>query len=912
MKIVFGWHLDGPTCPETPDGGPFAIDAAVAGPLQFLDLLETRLGLNGPRAPAVLRIAQYLARLRAIDDGARFFSRSLAADGWATARLVLSWRDELVAAGWTSAHPAAAATASASWAGERLAAIALAEAQEQLPFALGLPDRARSILSRLHGSSPIDELTLVDDPQCLPLVWQRLIETLAAAGADVVRAGARPLAQANDLAAVQAMLADGERGKLSGDGSFSVVRCDDELVAGDIAAEWLAALPGANGDVAIIRQGDATILDGACRRLGLARPGGSSTSPLRGALQALPLAFETAWQPFDAERMLELLVMRGSPVPYRMGRYFADVLRDYPGTGGGRWQEAWQQAEEQLREERSDHELDDRELSGVVRKTLDGWREWLEPERFQRDSGTTAKAADAICRKVQRWALRRASATADSIFLDTANAAAVLADTIAASALQSIAKPQVDRMVDAVIAEGIRRPGTSAEAAPWTTVDDPMQIWNEVPSVLWWGFADPGSAAPRTPWTAAEQAELAAAGVALAAPGAAVTRHLEAQRRAILNAAHRVLLVSPAMAAAENAATHPLWHELAGLEGLHETVIDGRSLRRAAQVSLGGRAWTLAQIEPRPLPRPLRDWQVSSTRIGARTGESATSLESLLGCPMNWVLQYHARLRAGGLLDMADGNRLMGNVAHEVLARFLAGPLPDSARGVRHAVAALLDDMTPAIASPLLLPGRVGDREDLRRNTIESAVALVEILDRCKLKVVATERPLSCRLDDGTQISGIVDLELATKSGKPAVVDLKWSNSDRYRRAEIAEARPIQLATYARLLQGERAAPLPPAAYFMLKQRRLLAVDADPFPPQFRIDGSELGSVWQAVVEARDRNLRELAAGRVTATGVAVDDAGAPEETREEDGGAGENSIEVEPPCRFCSYGRLCGVSVLS
>ena len=900
MRIVFGWHLDGPTCPETPDGGPFAVDAVVAGPLQLLDLLETRLGLNGPRSAAVLRIAQYFARLRAIDDGGCFFSRSLAADGWATARLLLSWRDELVAAGWSPTQ--------ASWAGERLAGMARCETREQLPLAPGLPDRARSILPHLSGASPVGDLALADDPQRLPLVWRRLIETLAAAGANVVRVRARPGAQANDLAAVQAMLADGEHRNLNGDGSFSVVRCDDELVAGDIAAEWLAASPDANGDVAIIRQGDATILDGACRRLGLARPGGSKTSPFRGALQALPLAFETAWQPLDAERMLELLVMGGSPVPYRTGRHFADVLRDFPGTGGARWQEAWRDAEEQLREERSDESADASERSASVRRTLADWREWLEPERFRRDSGTTATAADAVCRKVQRWALRRASASADSIYLDTANAAATLARTIAASGLDSISKPQLDRMIDAVVAEGISRPGTSAEAAPWTTVDDPAQIWNAVPSVLWWGFSDPGTDAPRTPWNAAEQAELAAAGVALTSTGAAISRHLDAQRRAILNATERVLLVTPAMAAGEGAATHPVWHELASLEGLHEAVIDGRSLRRAAQVSLGGRAWNLAQIEPRPLPRPLRDWQVAGMRTGARASESATSLESLLGCPMNWVLRYRARLRESGLLDMADGNRLKGNVAHEVLARLLAGPLPDDATGVRHAVTALLDEALPEIASPLLMPGRVRDREDLRRNTIESAVTLVGLLDACQLSVAATERPLNCRLEDGTQISGIVDLELTTSSGRPAVVDLKWSDSDRYRRDEIAEARPIQLATYARLLQGEESAPLPGAAYFMIKQRRLLAVDAQPFPPQFRVDGSELASVWRAVVEARNRNLGELAAGRVTATGVEPNEADPGGKSTE----AVEDSIEVEPPCRFCPYGRLCGMSALS
>ena len=900
MKIVFGWHLDGPTCPEAPDGSAFSIDAAVAGPMELLNLIETRLGLNGPGTPPAVRIAQYLARLRAIDHGGRFFSRSLAADGWATARLVLGWRDELVAAGWSPG--------STSWQSARLAGMAQAEAQQDQPLAAGLPDRARSVIARIQGAGPVEDLTLVDDHAQLPFIWRRLIEALADAGANVVRAAPPRRGRDNDLARVQALLSDGDSSPLTGDRSFAVVRCDNELVAADIAAEWLAALPAANQDVAIIRQGDGTILDAACRRLGLPRPGGSTRSPFRGALQSLPLAFETAWQPLDAARVLELLVMRGSPVPYRVGRHFADVLRLSPGTGGADWQAAWRKATEQFRADHADDGMDGAELDRYVRKSLADWREWLEPDRFHREAGMAAKAADAICRKVQRWAQRRASTRGDAVYRQTMIAAGALADALAASGIDLISKPQLDRMIDAVVAEGMTRPQTIAESASWTTVDEPAQIWHRVPAVLWWGFSGPGTVPARSPWTDAERAELAAADVGLVPPGTAIARDLDAQRRALLGATQRILLITPALTAAETTVPHPLWHEISRLDGLGTAITDGRSLRHAGNAALCGRDWDLAPVAYRALPGPIRDWSVARQLIGARDRESATSLESLLGCPLNWVLQYHARLRMSGLLDMADGNQLKGNVAHEVLARFLDGPLPDDQAAIRRNVAALLDEMLPEIGSPLLLPGRLRDRDDLRRNTIESAVALAEILQGSGLSVAATERRLACALDNRSELVGAIDLELATADGKPAVVDLKWSNRDRYRRAEIEEARPVQLATYARLLNGDRPGAFPPGGYFMIKQHRLLAVDADPFPPQLHVEGSDLASVWRAVVEVRERVLRELESGRVVARGVELEDAGAREEASE----SAEAPIDVAPPCGFCSYGRLCGVRALS
>ena len=898
MKIVFGWHLDGPTWPETPDGHPFALDAAVVGPRGLLDLLETRLGLNGPGQAAALRIAQYLSRLRSIDDGAAFFSRSLAADGWATARLLLGWRDDLIAGGWVPG--------TGSWYSDRINRIALADMEDDEPLAAGTPDRAFSVVSNIRAPSPIDELTLVDCSERLPLVWRRLIDSLASAGTTVARKNQSILGRDCDLAKVQALLADRKSGTLEGDGSFAVARCDDELVAADIAAEWLAASHQANGDVVIVRQGDGTILDAACHRLGLPKPGGSQRSPFRGALQILPLAFETAWQPLDPERMLELLLMRGSPVPHQTGRWFAEVLRDFPGTGGARWRAAWDRAEERLRETLAESDLDEPRRAGKLRDTLANWRSWLEPERYPRETGVSAKAADAICRKVQHWAISRSSANEDAIYIEAANAASALAETIAASGLDLISKPQLDRMIDAVIAEGIARPGTVAEAASWTVVDNPAQIWSQAQSVLWWGFRDSGSAVPMPPWTIAERSELAAAGVALVSPELAAALQLDAHRRAILGATQQVLLVEPVMTAAQSTASHPIWHELAGLDDLGRSVVDGRGLRRGGRAALCGRSWDIDPVAGSSLPEPIRDWLVQGELVGPRKTESASSLESLLGCPLNWVLQYQAHLRQTGLLDMADGNRLKGNVAHEVLARLLADPLPDDPQKVRETAAALLEQMLPEIGSPLLLPGRLREREDLLKNTIESAVILVGVLKSRELSVVATERSFSRALDERSELRGVVDLELASADGRPAIVDLKWSNWDRYRRQEISESRPVQLATYARLLQERSTRSFPPGAYFMIKQRRLLAVNAEPFPPEFRIEGADLADVWDAVVEVRDSTLREMASGRVVAKGVEPDGT-----VGRDEGEVAEAPIHIDPPCRFCSFGRLCGVSAL-
>lgn len=253
MRVVFGWHLDGPTFPETVDGAEFSLGSDVVGPMGLVGLIEARLGLDGPSISSAMRIAQYWSRLRAIDDETRFCSASLDADGWATARLLLGWRDSLIAGGW---NPTAS-----SWTSDRLSLLSEVEMLEETPMDPGLSDRLRLILRRLKSPSPIDALTLVDPVDLLPPVWTELIERLKAAGATVTAVSICGQTTGNDLARLQERLLTGASADLSGDDSFVVVRCDDEWLAAEIAAGWLQADVNANGRLAIIRQGDSTLLN---------------------------------------------------------------------------------------------------------------------------------------------------------------------------------------------------------------------------------------------------------------------------------------------------------------------------------------------------------------------------------------------------------------------------------------------------------------------------------------------------------------------------------------------------------------------------------------------------------------------------------------------------------------------------
>ncbi len=95
-----------------------------------------------------------------------------------------------------------------------------------------------------------------------------------------------------------------------------------------------------------------------------------------------------------------------------------------------------------------------------------------------------------------------------------------------------------------------------------------------------------------------------------------------------------------------------------------------------------------------------------------------------------------------------------------------------------------------------------------------------------------------------------------------------------------------------------------PAGYFMLAQQRLLACAPAPFAAHAHVPGSDLPTVWRAAWDSRTRALERLAQGDILAPGVSpgVSDDGGGE------GGEEPPALILDPPCRLCDYGRLCGV----
>jgi hypothetical protein len=73
-----------------------------------------------------------------------------------------------------------------------------------------------------------------------------------------------------------------------------------------------------------------------------------------------------------------------------------------------------------------------------------------------------------------------------------------------------------------------------------------------------------------------------------------------------------------------------------------------------------------------PLPTKRRWWSVPAGALPPRKGrDSYSSLELLLFNPYHWVLKYPAALKTSRILALGQDFRLLGNLAHGLVAQRL-------------------------------------------------------------------------------------------------------------------------------------------------------------------------------------------------------------------------------------------------
>lgn len=842
MRITFGMHVGNWRGP----GSEAHVGQPVLGRAAFLALLETHLGLTAAPVSAARRAAAYLLALRAADNPDRFFHRSLAADEIGAAVQLLAWRDELMLAGWDG-RPAD------NWTG-RLADLAATEGHASLRVRASEGERLAQVTLRLSARRvPIDSVQLLDPVEAFPARWRDALDLLPA----VAHASPAPAA-VGDLGRVQAACLQAvaqaqisQLPALEGDGSLIVLRPLNREVAEHWLADHCQRDPGVRR--LIVCEEHAASVDETLRVQGVPACGFDEPSVLRPALQALPLALETLWDPVEPARVLEFLMHPIGPFHPNARRMLGTAFAKQPGIGGREWSAQREAIAQKLGDE-------------VVQQIA----YWLESPRSKRSEGAPLDEVIARVARLQRglqsrqrsleqgqfdeallsdmeWAIGQCSQFMEGLQELRKEGNAVVRPRILE---HLVAHATADSSNSLAIAQvGCMQSATTPAGCSVETVDE----------MVWWMPAKPRLPAP-LPWIAEELRAIADAGLRIRDPAAEMAALMAQWIRPILAARQRLLLVLPP----EGTEDHPAWQLL-------RAICTGM-VPRALHLYAATRG-QLAEVTARPLSAPRGAWQLKPDATWReayavptrRQAQSFSSLNILFNNPAIAVLQDAAGLRAASTMAVPEGTHLLGELAHRLLEVLFAqdGSLHWTDAQVDAWFGPAVDDLLRREGLPLLAAGNASLSHQFRESARGSIGVLLEHLRTAGAVRIEAERKLAGDLE-GLPTEGFSDLVVHLESGGTLLLDPKWSPASRYRdRMERGDY--LQLALYAHLIQQELGTAPVAIGFFSFVDRMLLTFTPNVFAATARVVTTDIApeQLLQSAIESWNWRAQQWQEGRV-------------------------------------------------
>ncbi|MNJ23237.1 PD-(D/E)XK nuclease superfamily protein [compost metagenome] len=798
MHITFGLFLDARQGPSPTN----FFNNPIVGRLGFLSLLETYLGLSAPEASTARRVAIYSGLLRAHDNDSRFYSDSLKVDSIGTAARLLAWRDEWRLGGWEGGanpeHP------------PRIQELAAVEktALEALPP--GEAERLHLVIQALSASGPcpIRSVHLVDPPEDFPRLWQQVLERLPEVEVRL------PEPQgASQLRAVQehalTVLNGGSAGNsaVPTDGSILLVH----TLAITTAEHWLGTQHvHTPGDRLILAEDAGDSLDVSLSVSGSVNCGFERPSQLRPALQALALALELCWDPVDMNRLLDFLTHPVGPFSRAARSRLARAVANQPGIGG----EAWTTAKNKIA------------AGDDAQEVADEITFWLESERWARTDGVPVDALIARVDRMQEAMRRRLSGEpADAAsFMAAHSQCAAVYDALTELARQGVAKllpRQVEQLVAHATPAGATNPAAVSHIGCMRSSSTAAACIEAADEVIWWMPSTPALPSP-LPWSPAEVNALTQLGVQLRDPARELVSLALRWLRPLLAARKRFIIVCPP----PGSEVHPIRQLLKKLvPDIESASLD---LDTALNSTLLG--VTAEVLAPQALPATPRHIQLPHPVQLGDALQSFTTLNELFNDAALFVLKRVAKLDPTSVLEVDEGNRLLGILAHRVLEKLFAY---DKALSWSNAEAvdwfrAVADSLLLTEGAVLLMQG-AGVTQQHFRQVCERAIG--SLLDHLRLAgAIQVQTEVEFRGTLGAvPLIGKIDLLVTLGDKRTVAVDIKW-RGDTYYAGLLRSGEHLQLALYSSLI--EQTSGIAPAAlgYFILESGGLYITAADIFP----------------------------------------------------------------------------------
>lgn len=778
-------------------------NAPIVGPMGFLSLLETYLGLSTPDVAAAKRVATFMGLLQMHDDQTRFYSKSLKVDGIGTAAKLLAWRDEWRMGGWRgdahTEHPA------------RLREMAQIESATAGVLSPGLAERllAVAIALRASGPSPIKKVTLLDAKEDYPFLWQEVLNALPEVEIHSPQPqGEGQLREVQELA-IRRM--SGEHASAQplvvNDGSIQIFRALSTTTAQHWLSNYQHTFPA---DRLVLAETSGDALDTMLTATGSVKCGFEAPSPHRPALQALGLALELCWEPLDIGRLMDFLTHPVGPFSRAARSVLARAVAAQPGIGS----DAWVEAKAKLAA------LEDgKALNAEVEF-------WLESDRFKRSEGAAIPVLMSRVERLRDTLRKRLSAdqlAVATFFPAHRQCAAVLEglDVLQRQGIERMLPRDLEQLVAHASPTGAANPTAVAQVGCMRSASVAAVCTEPVDEVIWW-LPGATSLAQQLPWTPTEVKALKELGVHLRDPARELSVQASQWLRPLLAARKRFVLVLPPA----ETEVHPIRQFLKQLVGDVEATasdldaaLDNKQLERLAELA-----------QPLPLPETQDEIQLAKPLDISHIQQSYTALNELFNCPALFVLKRVAKLDATAILTAEEDNRLLGTLAHRVFELLFAqdealawtdGQAVDWFRSVA-------DHLLQTEGAILLMQG-AGISQQRFRMTCEHAIrSLLGHLRSSGAIQVKTEVEVSGAIG-AVSLVGKIDLLVELPGNRHIALDMKW-RGDKYYEGRLREGGFLQLALYSSLIEQQTGTAPIALGYFILESSALFLTHDGLFP----------------------------------------------------------------------------------
>lgn len=808
MKIVYSPYFGSRPYIDLSGRNGILFSAKTVGSAGLLDELELRFGLKGADRSGAERIVAYVKAMRAAlsRDGGLFFAESFRGDEVGTAKVLLGWRDALKMALWKGEADGS----------ERLRG--LASVESCLAGGLqGPADRWTALHGLLSEGDPIPvpdmEIECRVPAESLPKVIRKTLALLPRAGVAVsfVTEMSPSAPEGTALRRVQEILLgtsvpSGDKAKLPND--KSVVHMD--LRYGMDAFRMVAGgFKPMDGTLLVVD--DSARFDDALTALDRPRVAASASGvPQTEQLFLLGLSLFrspvdlnslTSYLRVPANPLEELCVRKekkdGTPYWRAVNRELLDSILEKGGL------EQWETILGEALYDKDGEVLSARKRNAILSR-IGMW------DRVNADGSIPVGTLSAWLDNIRKWA---AGHKDDGGFAALASCCAALGALLEGYS-GSVDRGKVVKWASALVEE-IMMDSTAAEERSFDSVGDMRNVADAPDKVVWLGCV--GKDETQYPYDFLSEGEKAFLGVPT--------------KEQVADFAHRALCLS--IASIRESLTLITYEILDGAPvGEHPLMIE---LGAVAELPK-------AEDEDFPVMPEMRgtavkpgdpqlEYRVDSFVFEKRDRESASSVDTLIQHPFDYVMKYLLGMKPYGEAELQDVTTVRGTVAHLYVHRLIERSEKELAK-----MAALhASDFDPMVlecvkdrGAVLLLPENGLLYSGFKGALRESVSRLLDLLGRDRLAIVGSELEIKTDLPVIGPALAYIDLLLKDTAGNYVIVDMKWNDSSTYYK-KVESGNVLQLAFYREAVCRHLGGRVSAMGYWVFPKCQLVTMDGDRF-----------------------------------------------------------------------------------